>query len=255
MGSIKILVAEEQEILREAYKAILSQEPSVELVGVMNGTCIAEGDREGTEKVLLEANPDIVLLGTKLVQSGTIKGLEMIRVDFPHVGVVLLSAHYDAEGIGRLKGFARRNTRGAYLLKYSVSTAAEIIRVIKDVAQGQIIVDPQVFAGLIQDSDLSDSHISELTARELEVLGWLAMGYRNSAIAQTLCLEPKTIERHISNIFSKLSNGEAQLKHPRVEVALSYLRASGQLHSDANSEMLAPSRKNTDVYPHLLRPS
>lgn len=90
-----------------------------------------------------------------------------------------------------------------------------------------------MFAGLIQDSDLSDSRMSELTARELEVLGWLAMGYKNAAIAQTLCLEPKTVERHISNIFSKLINGDAELKHPRVEVALSYLKASGQLTQEA----------------------
>ena len=232
MNRIKVLIEEEQEILREAYRNILSEEPSIEVVGVSDGQCIAKGDKEGIEKMIAETNPDIVLLGTKLVQSATITGLEVIRVDFPKVGIVLLSAHYDAEGIGRLKGFARNNTRGAYLLKYSISTAKEIVRVVTDVAEGQIILDPQVFAGLIQDSDLSDSRMSELTARELEVLGWLAMGYKNAAIAQTLCLEPKTVERHISNIFSKLINGDAETKHPRVEVALSYLKASGQLNQE-----------------------
>lgn len=232
MSRIKVLIEEEQEILREAYRNILTGEPSVEVVGVYDGACITNGDKEGIEKILAETQPDIVLLGTKLVQTSVIKGLEVIRVDFPKVGIVLLSAHYDAEGIGRLKGFAKNNSRGAYLLKYSISTAREIVRVVSDVYEGQIILDPQVFAGLIQDSDISDSRMSELTARELEVLGWLAMGYKNSAIAQTLCLEPKTVERHISNIFSKLINGEAQTKHPRVEVALSYLRASGQLRQE-----------------------
>ncbi len=233
MGTIKVLIEEEQEILREAYRTILDNEPSVEVVGVSDGSCIAKGDKEGIEKLLMETNPDIVLLGTKLVQSATIQGLEAVRVDFPKVGIVLLSAHYDAEGIGRLKGFARNNSRGAYLLKYSISTANEVVRVINDVAEGQIILDPQVFAGLIQDSDLSDSRMSDLTARELEVLGWLSMGYKNAAIAQTLCLEPKTVERHISNIFSKLINGDTEIKHPRVEVALSYLRASGQLQQES----------------------
>ncbi|MBM3131665.1 MAG: response regulator transcription factor [Chloroflexi bacterium] len=233
MGRIRVLIEEEQEILREAYRNILSNEPSIEVVGVCEEACIASGNRESVEKVLTEAEPDVVLLGTKLVQSSTIKGLEVIRLDYPRVGIILLSAHYDAEGIGRLKGFAKNNTRGAYLLKYSVSTAREIVRVITDVAGGQIILDPQVFAGLIQDSDLASSRMSELTARELEVLGWLAMGYKNSAIAQTLCLEPKTVERHISNIFSKLINGDTELKHPRVEAALSYLRASGQLRQEA----------------------
>lgn len=232
MSRIRVLIEEEQEILREAYRTILSSEPSIEVVGVCDGMCIAGGDRESIEEALSSTQPDVVVLGTKLVQSSTIRGLDVIRVDFPKVGIVLLSAHYDAEGIGRLKGFAKNNSRGAYLLKYSISTAREIIRVVTDVYEGQIILDPQVFAGLIQDSDLADSRMSELTARELEVLGWLAMGYKNSAIAQTLCLEPKTVERHISNIFSKLINGEAALKHPRVEVALSYLRASGQLRQE-----------------------
>lgn len=233
MSRIKVLIEEEQEILREAYRNILSNEPSMEIVGVCERPCIGSGERESIEKLLGETQPDIVLLGTRLVQSATIQGLEVVRVDFPRIGIVLLSAHYDAEGIGRLKGFAKNNARGAYLLKYSISTAREIVRVITDVASGQIILDPQVFAGLIQDSDMADSRISELTARELEVLGWLAMGYKNSAIAQTLCLEPKTVERHISNIFSKLINGDSELKHPRVEAALSYLRASGQLRQDA----------------------
>jgi DNA-binding NarL/FixJ family response regulator len=234
MSRIKVLIEEEQEILRDAYRNILLEDPSVEVVGVSDGTCISSGDKDHIEKILLEANPDVILLGVKLVESKTIKGLEAIRTDFPGVGIVLLSAHYDAEGIGRLKGFARKSARGAYLLKYSINSAREIVRVIGDVAQGQIILDPQVFAGLIQDSDISESNISELTARETEVLGWLSMGYKNTAIAQMLCLEPKTVERHISNIFSKLCNGHSELKHPRVEVTLAYLRASGQISREAH---------------------
>ena len=236
MGRIKVLIEEEQEILRDTYRRILLEEPSIEVVGVNDGTCISSGDKEHIERILLKTNPDVILLGTKLVQSGIIKGLESIRTDFPGVGVVLLSAYYDAEGIGRLKGFARRSARGAYLLKYSINSAREIVRVISDVAQGQIILDPQVFAGLIQDSDISESNLSELTARELEVLGWLSMGYKNTAIAQTLCLEPKTVERHISNIFSKMCNGHSEFKHPRVEVTLAYLRASGKLDREVRSD-------------------
>ena len=235
MKGLRVLVEEEQEILREAYKVVLSQESSIETVGVGNGAAIATGDEETVERTLLETTPDLILIGTKLVQSSTIVGLETIRSDFPHIGIVLLSAHFDAESIGRLKGFARNSKRGAYLLKGSISTGKELIRAIQDVAEGRVIVDPQVFAGLIQDSDLSNSDISLLTARELEVLGWLAMGYRNAAIAQVLCLEPKTVERHISNIFSKLSNGDTHIKHPRVDAVLHYFKATGQLqHSAAN---------------------
>ena len=104
MGTIKVLIAEEQEILREAYRSILSEEPSIELVGVESIDWVVNRDKEDIEKMLLNASPDILVLGTKLVQTGTIKGLEAILVDFPNVGIVLLSAHYDAEGIGKLKG-------------------------------------------------------------------------------------------------------------------------------------------------------
>ncbi|MDD5093883.1 MAG: response regulator transcription factor [Dehalococcoidia bacterium] len=233
MNRIKVRIEEEQEILREAYKTVLSQEPSIELVGCGDGAHITKGDVKGTEAVLLQTNPDILVIGTKLVQSNTISGLETIRRDFSQIGIVLLSAHFDAESIGKLKGFARNSKRGAYLLKASISTGRELIRAIHDVSEGRVIVDPQVFAGLIQDSDISNSNIAGLTARELEVLGWLAMGYRNSAIAQVLCLEPKTVERHISNIFSKLSNGDAEVKHPRVDAVLAYFRATGQLQLSA----------------------
>lgn len=229
MSGIKVLIEEDQEILRDLYVSILGREPSLEVVGVGNGTGVAGGDGKAVRDLLEETGPNVVLLGTRLVDSRIINGLEMIYDGFPGIGVVLLSAHYDAEGLGRLKGFARRYPRGAYLLKYSFNTARELIRVIRDVAGGQIILDPQVFAGLIQDSDISDTSITELTARELEVLGWLSMGYRNAAIAQALFLEPKTVERHISNIFSKLCNGRSEIKHPRVEAALIYLRASGQI--------------------------
>ena len=192
MNRIKVLIEEEQEILREAYRNILSEEPSIEVVGVSDGECIAKGNKEAIEKMIAETDPDVVLLGTKLVQSAIITGLEVIRVDFPKVGIVLLSAHYDAEGIGRLKGFARNNARGAYLLKYSISTAREIVRVVTDVAAGQIILDPQVFAGLIQDSDLSDSQMSELTARELEVLGWLSTRVATNVMFKHLLLKRMT---------------------------------------------------------------
>lgn len=236
MSKTRVLIEEEQEILREAYKAILSQESSIELVGMGDGACIANGNKHDIERILIETNPHVVLLGTKIVRSSTITGLEILRVDYPHIGVVLLSAHYDAESIGRLKGFARKSKRGAYLLKGSVSTRAELVRIIRDVTENRVTVDPQVFAGLIQDSDFDSTSIDGLTKRELELLRWIAMGYRNAAIAQILCLEPKTVERHISSILSKLNNGDSKLKHPRVDATLCYLQSIGQLRPDITDD-------------------
>lgn len=229
MNRIKVLVEEQQEILREAYKMALSAEPSVQVIDVRDGSWVHRR-REGEAACCASgAEPDVLLIGTRTVQSATIELMEEIRAEHPRVGIVLLAAQFDAESIGQLKKFSRSNPRGAYLLKTSISTRSELIRVIHDVSEGRLLVDPQVFAGMMQEP-VTDSPISDLTGREMEVLTWLSMGYRNSAIAQELCLEPKTVERHISSIFSKLNKGEDEVKHPRVDAVITYFKATGQLH-------------------------
>ncbi len=235
MDKIKLLIEEQQELLREAYQLTIAKDPSIELVELRDGSSIAEGDTKTVEQVVLKTEPDILLLGTTMVQASTISTLQMIQTEFPQIGIVLLSSHFDAESIGRLKGFAGKSSRGAYLLKGSVNTGNELIRAIHEVSEGRVIVDAQVFAGLMRDSDIHDSNMGELTARELEVLGWLSMGYTNAAIAQAICVEPKTVERHISSIYSKLNNGETELKHPRVGAAIHYFKATGQLQSNGHA--------------------
>ena len=90
--------------------------------------------------------------------------------------------------------------------------------------------------GLINKDDPRNSALSDLSPRELEVLGWIAKGYRNDAIADVLSRDVKTVERHINNLYGKLKSNqledaedEADSKHPRVRAALSYLRATGML--------------------------
>ena len=220
MDRIKVLIVEDQETMREAYKTILTIESSIGLVGVRNGSCFAMGDVEDIKKTLLDKNPHILLVGIKSINARTIEVLEAVNQDFPDIGIVLMAQCYETESMIKLKKFAKKNTRGAYLLKSSVDKASEIIRIIKDVMRGQIIVDPQIFTNLMQPDEKDDSHLSELPPSELEILNWLAMGYKNSAIAQMLCLELDTVERHINNIYGKLID-DFQLKHSRAETAFS----------------------------------
>jgi len=114
------------------------------------------------------------------------------------------------------------------LLKHSIDRIGQLAQVIRAVTEGQVILDPVVMEGLIGAGEAKTAFLKELTHRELEVLSWMAKGYRNGTIAEVLCVDPKTIERHINAIYSKL-NMVTDSKHPRVSAIMLYLRATGQL--------------------------
>lgn len=224
MKRIKLYVVEEQEILREAYKAAFPAEPTIEIMG-MSG----DSNTEAVTGLLTALQPDAVLLGTKLLQSSTIADLEVIRERFPEVAIVLLSTLYDVKGIKELRQFTKKSSKGcAFLLKHSIDRIGQLAQVVHAVSEGQVILDPVVMEGLIGAGETKTTFLKELTHRELEVLSWMAKGYRNATIAEILCVDPKTIERHINSIYSKL-NMATDSKHPRVSAIMLYLRATGQL--------------------------
>ncbi len=94
-------------------------------------------------------------------------------------------------------------------------------------------MDPLVMEELVRTGESGNGVVQELSAKEMEVLGWLAKGYRNDTIAGLLSRDVKTVERHINNIYSKLqsdnSDGPGATMHPRVRAALTYLEAVGLL--------------------------
>ncbi len=91
---IKLYIVEEQELLRDAYNAVLPSEPTIEVVGISGNN-----DTDSVLSVLTALQPDAVLLGTKMLQQNTITQLESIREGFPNLGIVLLSTLYDVKGI------------------------------------------------------------------------------------------------------------------------------------------------------------
>lgn len=224
---IKLYIVEEQELLRDAYNAVLPLEPTIDVVGVSG-----DSSTDSVMSVLTALQPDAVLLGTKMLQSGTITQLETIREQFPDLGIILLSTLYDIQGIKQLRGFTKGSSRGcAFLLKHSIDRASQITQVVHAVTEGQVILDSVVMEGLICAGESKTTFLKELTHRELEVLSWMAKGYRNATIAEVLCVDPKTIERHINSIYSKL-NMVTNSKHPRVSSIMLYLKATGLLPQD-----------------------
>ncbi len=116
-------------------------------------------------------------------------------------------------------------------MKHSIDRASQLTQVVHAVTEGQVILDSVVMEGLIGAGESKTTFLKELTHRELEVLSWMAKGYRNATIAEVLCVDPKTIERHINSIYSKL-NMVTNSKHPRVSSIMLYLKATGLLPQD-----------------------
>lgn len=225
---VSVYIVEEQDILREAYTAGFAGEESIEVTGSASGAGI-----ESIVSEVMEAKPDVVILGVKMLQPAVVEKVEEIRGYFPTVGIVLLSTLYDIKGIKQLREFAKQGSRGcAFMLKQSIDRIDQLVQVIHAVRQGQVILDPTVMEELIGAGDPKTAVLKELTHRELEILSWMAKGFNNRAIGEILCLEGKTVERHINNIYSKLNlhdETKAQSRHPRTSAIMLYLKAIGQL--------------------------
>ncbi len=227
MHSVKLYIMEEQEIFREAYKAFFPSEPAIELIGIAE---YRVGQPLANE---FPSPPDVTLMGTKMLEPAVIDDLEQIRSNFPHLSIVLLSAFYDLKGIKRLREFVRKSPKGyAYLLKHSIDRISQLTQVINSVAEGRVILDPLVMEGLMDSGDRTATFLKELTPKELEVLNWMAKGFRNATIAEVLCVDPKTIEHHINSIYSKFGPMTESSRHPRVNAVTLYLKATGVLPTD-----------------------
>lgn len=238
MSKIRLYIEEEQEILREAFKVVLPVvDPDIEPVKVSGAGVIAQGRTEELAEVFNVLSPNVVLLGVKTLSTPAVEALRMIRERYASTGIIVLCAYYSHDAIRYLKGFLKTNShRGAYLFKHSVDSVAEFSRVIHAVAEGRLIIDPQVFQGLMVENNLQTSVLKSLTPRELEIMGWMARGYKNTAIAEVLSLEIKTVENHINNIFSKLTEFIPDARHQRVAAVISYLKATGSLAAELGTE-------------------
>ena len=227
--TVRLFLAEEQQILKEAYQSFFNQEAGIELLASSYDT-----SAESLIEAAREFQPNVMLLGVKMAEAATVEKLEKLRESCPDLALVLLFAFYDNQGIKALREFSKNASSGsAYLLKHTIDTAEQLTQVILSVAKGRIIIDPMVMEGLIRTGEAENSFLRELSPRELEVLSWTAKGYRNDTIADVLSCDVKTVERHINNIYSNLHNdkeeGEQESRHPRVRAALTYLKATGML--------------------------
>ena len=222
--SLRVVVAEDVLIVREGILRMLGYQEGVEVVGAVD-------DLPHLLAAVDEHDPDVVLTDIRMPPTGTDEGIQAalaLRDTHPELGVVVLSQHVDAGWA--LDLFARGSERRAYLLKERVSEPGQLIGAIREVAAGGSVVDPKVVESLLASRARRQSALDQLTPREREVLAEIAQGKSNSAVAKSLFLSVRAVEKHINSLFSKLGLSEEEDVHRRVKAVLLYLsdRATGE---------------------------
>ena len=166
----------------------------------------------------------MVVTDIRMPPSKTDEGIQVatrLRATQPDVGVLVLSQYSEPVWLALLEGGSDR--RG-YLLKERVHDRAQLVSAVETVAAGGSVIDPRVVEVLVTSKARAESSpLAELTPRELEVLAEIAQGKSNSAIADSLVLTKRAVEKHINSIFLKLNLSEAEDVSKRVKAALAFL--------------------------------
>ena len=219
--TLRVVLGEDSYLASEGIARALERTDGIELVAT-------RGDLESLRAVIDKQHPDVVLTDIRMPPTNTDEGIRLateLRSSNPDIGVVVLSQHNEPGYATAL--FDTGSARRAYLLKERVKDAGELGRALRSVAAGGSVVDAAVVEALLEAYRLRDgSQLSVLTPRELEILGLIAEGRSNAAIAEALVLTKRAVERHINGIFMKLDLGENRDVSRRVKAALIYLADS-----------------------------
>ena len=217
---IRLVIAEDNYLLREGVRRLLETQPDLEVVASCGdlGSLLAAVDAE---------HPDVVVTDVRMPPGDSDEGIqaaERLRETHPDVGVLVLT-QYASPGYA-LALIASGSARRGYLLKERVNDVGQLVAAIQAVAGGGSVIDPKVVEELVQArAARASSPLDQLTVREREILAELATGKSNAAIAATLFLSERAVEKHSNSIFSKLGLTEEPDVNRRVKAVLLYLAA------------------------------
>ena len=218
---VRVVFAEDNFLVREGTAALLESVGEVELVA----TAASLDDLLAA----VEAHrPDAVLTDIRMPPTNTTEGIDAartIRAMHPSTGVVVLSQYVEEQYAYDL---LRDGAAGlGYLLKERVANVDELVRALTEVSRGGSILDPKVVEALLAAKDrASYSPLERVTAREREVLELMAQGRNNAAIAKSMVLTERAVEKHINSLFHKLGLTDERDVHRRVMAVLAFLRES-----------------------------
>lgn len=214
---IRVVLAEDSYLVREGVMRLLELAPDVEVVAVCE-------DLGSLESAIAEHRPDVVLTDIRMPPTGSDEGIraaQQLRESSPGTGVVVLSQYDDPDyALALLEHGAQGR---AYLLKDRLDLD-QLLAAIREVQRGGSLIDPKMVEGLLAAKLRAErSPLARLTPREREVLSEMAQGKNNAAIAASLVLTDRAVEKHINSIFLKLGLSEEKDAHRRVKAVLLFL--------------------------------
>jgi DNA-binding NarL/FixJ family response regulator len=219
--TLRVVLAEDNYLVREGLGKLIETEPDLEVVA----SC---ADYDALMAAVASEQPDVVVTDIRMPPTGTDEGIRAasaLRDQHPDMGVVVLSQFSEpAYALSFLDGGSRGR---AYLLKERVSDIGQLAEAIRQVATGGSVIDPMVVDALVTArAKPADSPLHRLTPRETEILSEMAQGKNNAAVAASLVLSERAVEKHINSIFSKLALSEEPDVHRRVKAVLLFLSAA-----------------------------
>jgi DNA-binding NarL/FixJ family response regulator len=219
---IRLVLAEDQYLVREALRRLLESRDDFEVAAVCE-------DLDSLLEAVAAERPDVVVTDIRMPPGNTDEGIQAatrLRETSPEVGVVVLSQYATPSYVlALLEGGSERR---AYLLKERVKDLEQLVAAIRAVAVGGSVVDPKVVEALVAENARGEnSPLNELTPRERDVLREMAEGKNNAAIAEALVLTERSVEKVIHSIFLKLGLTWETAVHKRVKAVILYLAESG----------------------------
>ena len=225
---IRLVIAEDHYLVREGVRRLLEAHHEFDVAAVC-------GDLDSLLQAVEREGPDVVVTDIRMPPGHTDEGIQAarrLRETNPGLGVVVLSQYANPSYALALldTGSAGR----AYVLKERVYDLDPLVAAIRAVAQGGSLIDPKVVEGLVADrARAATSPISQLTARERDVLQKMAEGMNNASIAEDLVVTEQSVEKVIHSIFMKLGLTWEPAVHKRVKAVILYLAESDSSHRDS----------------------
>jgi DNA-binding NarL/FixJ family response regulator len=218
-SAMRVVIAEDAAVLRDGLVQLLTDR-GFEIVA-------AVGDADALRRAVAAAAepPDVAVVDIRMPPTHTDEGLRAaidLRREHPEMAVLVFSQYIETRYAAEL--LATRSDGVGYLLKDRVAHVSEFVDALTRVAAGGTALDPEVVTQLLGASRRSD-RLAVLTPREREVLALMAEGRSNTAIATTLVVSPRAVEKHIANIFTKLDLPPSDTDHRRVLAVLRYLES------------------------------
>ena len=215
---IRVVIADDSVLLREGLARLL-EEFGFEVAA-------QAGDAEDLLRKVGSHKPDVAVVDVRMPPTHTDEGLRAaheIRATYPDTGVLVLSQYVEEAYALELLSESTEST--GYLLKDRVADVDSFTDAVRRVANGGSALDPEVVALLLGRRRREDP-LQSITPREREVLGLMAEGRSNAAIAEALVVTERAVEKHVTSIFSKLDLPPTVEDHRRVLAVLAYLRAA-----------------------------